>query len=136
MAVSESSSKLPFVIPIEFDVKTGFSIPENSRAPLGSNVKFELTDVDVTRSSTAFRQGAEFELFFEDDSPFDWRTASTEVRYPLPPSGGLALRYQPITEVLAQGEAKKKGKFKYGVRAKDRVSKRTTYDVDPYLEIF
>lgn len=124
-------------INVTTDLETLLKIPDTIRVSLGTIVQFKLVaDEYILQkppwASNSLSRGWLFKIYFENGSPFDWKTESFSLF-----SHGFGRQFRTT---IAEGETKETGTFKYGVRAVsvsiDDESSEPIYDEDPFLIVY
>jgi hypothetical protein len=80
----------------------------------------------------AYQKGLIYSVYFRNGSPFSWETESLRafgIQNSPPPFR------EKLTMQVAEGEAKKKGRFKYGVEVSEPDKDEPLYDEDPYIVV-
>jgi hypothetical protein len=115
-----------FNIDIKFN-RFDATIPQVVHVPLGTILKFNISDLDNFFSSTLRDRNSRIELYFENPEGLGMENVySRRLSYFTEFEGQLYQRRE-----IAQGIARKKGKYKYGLRVLTNNEMR--YDEDPYI---
>ncbi len=100
--------------------------PEKAEVGVGEHVTWSIAVAGRSRS-------VEWEIYFEDRSPFRRRSyqVATEATVPRTdaPGGETSVHVGQIDA----GAAEEPGEYKYGVRATDKANQQALSDDDPYL---
>lgn len=105
-------------------------IPEIIKVPQFSVVQWNLIIKDELLYYYLRRRGLIFTLYFEDNSPFQWK------RNFIQPGASFPFEMPPNIIRLAEDNADKKGDYKYGVKIEESDSGNVLYDEDPLLIVF
>ena len=111
--VDFSDQQRKLIIPEKIEVKQ-FSIVQWNVRNINRYLDFE-------------REGLIFTLYFENESPFQWKRSFIQIG----PTFFYPYRNNIIR--LAEDSADKKGDYKYGVKIESAHNNETLFDEDPYL---
>jgi len=103
------------------------TIPQVVRVALGTKLKFNISDLNNFFSSSTRDRNSRIELYFENPEGLGMESVySRRLSYFTEFEGQVYKRRE-----IAQGIARKKGKYKYGLRV--LTNNETRYDEDPYI---
>lgn len=115
-----------FGLPYRIEVEKGDTIEWIIKDP------FELEK--IFRQLRKNRNGVKFTLYFQETTPFEWKTESVRILNGFPPYYPFKL---PIK--IATGIAEKKGDHKYGLKLvslENENKDEPDFDDDPYLRVY
>ena len=124
---------------LDFDLNSEnpLVLPEKVEVPLYTIIEWTISSMvnleDFIRGNPKFRSGLSLTVYFETESPFEWKKESLKII-------GDPLYYSFLSKTskeyffkIADGIAEKKGEFKYGLKASQLGEDEPEYDVDPII---
>lgn len=115
-----------------------FGLPYRIEVNKGDTIEWVIKDHFVFENfffqSPRSRRGVKFTLYFEETTPFQWKTESLRILNRFPP---FYPEKMPI--IIATGVAETRGDHKYGLKLvslENENRDEPDYDDDPYLRVY
>ena len=127
---------------LDFDLtsENPLILPKKVEVPLYTIIEWTISNMldleGFIRENPKLRSGLSLTVYFEKESPFEWKKESLKII-------GDPLYYSILSKIseeysfnIAYGVAKNKGEFKYGLKASQLGKDEPEYDEDPFLIVY